>query len=55
MYIRYDYPEEWEYCRRQLHPKFVLAKFKEQNKGKCSLQKDRLVIDGKELTTAPRI
>ena len=31
-----------------------IAKSKEQYKGKCFLWKDRLVIDGKEFTTAPR-
>ena len=54
IHVRYGYPEEWENHRRQLHPIFKLEKSQEQYKGKCSLRKNRLVIDGKEFTTAPR-
>ena len=54
IYVRYDYPGEWENCGRQLYPIFQFAKFKDQYMSKCSLWKDRLVIDGKEFTTAPR-
>ena len=54
IYVRYDYPEEWENHRRQICPIFKLAKAMEQYKGKCSIMKDRLVIDGKESSTAPR-
>ena len=53
IYVRYDYPEDWENHRRQLHPIFKLAKSKEY-KGKCFLRKDRLMIDGKEFTTTIR-
>ena len=46
IFVRYDYPEEWQNCKWQPHPIFKLAKFKDQYKSKCSLQKHRLVIDG---------
>ena len=52
--VGFDYPEKWKTCRRQLCPIFQLAKSKDQYKYNYSFQKDRLIIDGKEFTAAPR-
>ena len=54
IYVRHDYPKEWENLRRQLHSIFKLAKSKEQCKDNSSFYKERLVCNGKMFTTAPR-
>ena len=53
IYVREDFPPEIEDRRRVLRPIFKKAKSLNEFKGKCKLNVDKLVIDGRTYTVAP--
>ena len=54
VYVSEDYPEEWNDRRKILRPIFNAAKRSESLKHKTHMSKDRLYIDGKVFTAAPK-
>lgn len=54
IYVTEDYPDEWLERRRLLKPILHLARNNPKYKYKSKLVKDKLIIDGKQFTIAPR-
>jgi ribA/ribD-fused uncharacterized protein len=54
VYVHEDFPPEIEERRRILRPIFNKAKKMQEYKGKCRLSFDKLVLNGKSFTVAPR-
>lgn len=54
VFVSEDFPEEWQERRRMLRPLLNCAKQIDKYKDSSLLVRDKLIIDGKQYTVAPR-